>query len=68
MAVNTTTQLRSFIEPIWQEISSLWSGVDFSFSDPLSDAAEQSEQAFFPGAVAGDPDSGINRGHYEHCW
>jgi hypothetical protein len=61
-----TTQLRSFVGPIWQEISSLWSGVDFSFSDPLADSAEQSEQALF--AVGHDPQSGINRGHYEHCW
>jgi hypothetical protein len=61
-----TTQLRSFIGPIWQEISSLWSGVDFSFYDPLPDSAEQSEGAFFP--VVGDPQAGINQGHREHCW
>jgi hypothetical protein len=34
------TQLRSLIGSIWQEISSLWSGVDFSFSDPLPESAE----------------------------
>ena len=66
MAVNTT-QLRSFVRPIWQEISSLWSGVDFSFSDPLPDSSEQSEQAFFPRTAAGGSHSGINRGHFEHC-
>jgi hypothetical protein len=61
-----TTQLRSFFGPIWQEISSLWSGVDFSFSDPLPDSAEQSEQAFFLRTIASDPHSGINQGRYEH--
>jgi hypothetical protein len=61
-----TTQLRSFIGPIWQEISSLWSGVDFSFSDLLPDSAEQSEEAFF--SVVGDPQVGINQAHREHCW
>jgi hypothetical protein len=68
MTVNTT-QFRSFIGPVWQEISSLWSGVDISFSDPTPDSAEQSEQAFFPRIVAGGPHSGNDRGgHYEHCW
>jgi hypothetical protein len=67
MIINTT-QLRSFIEPVWQEISSLWSGVDFSFSDPLAESAEQFEQAFFPGSVAGDPRTGVIERHYQHCW
>jgi hypothetical protein len=40
MTINTT-QLRSFIGPVWQEISSLWSGVDFSFSDDMPDSAAQ---------------------------
>jgi hypothetical protein len=52
----TSTQLRSFIGPIWHEISSLWSGVDFSFSDLSPDSAEQSEEAFFP--RVDDPQSG----------
>ena len=43
MTINTT-QLRSFIGPVWQEISSLWSGVDFSFSDVLPDSATQLER------------------------
>jgi hypothetical protein len=64
----TTTQLRSFIEPVWQEISSLWSGVDFSFSDPLQEANEQFEQALFPGSVTGDPRTGVNQQHFQHCW
>jgi hypothetical protein len=67
MTVNTT-QLRSFIGPIWQEISSLWSGVDMSFPDPLPDPAEQSEQAFFPRTVAVDSHSEIDRGPCQPCW
>ena len=55
MTINNT-QLRSFVGPIWHEISSLWSGVDFSFSDLLPDSAEPSGEAFIP--VDGDPQSG----------
>jgi hypothetical protein len=51
MTVNAT-QLRSLIGPVWQEISSLWSGIDFSFSDPLPEPAEPLEQAPFPGNIA----------------
>jgi hypothetical protein len=39
MTVNDT-QLKSLIGPVWQEISSLWSGVDFSFGDPLPESTE----------------------------
>jgi hypothetical protein len=67
MTINTT-QLRSFIQPVWQEISSLWSGVDFSFSDPLADSAEHSEHVFLKGPIPGEPHFGINRGHQERCW
>jgi hypothetical protein len=47
MTINAA-QLRSFIGPVWQEISSLWSGVDFSFADTLQDSAEQPEQVSAP--------------------
>jgi hypothetical protein len=67
MTVNAT-QLRSLIEPVWQEISSLWSGVDFSFSDPLLEPAETLEQALFPGNVAGDPHTGFDQHHHLRCW
>ncbi len=43
MTINTA-QLRSFMGPVWQEISSLWSGVDFAFSDVLPDSAAQLER------------------------
>jgi len=63
-----TMQLRSFIEPVWQEISSLWSGVDFSFSDPWQESTEQIEQALFPGSIAGDPRTGASQRHSQRCW
>ena len=43
--MTNSTQLRSLIEPVWQEISSLWSGVDFPFSEPMPDPAAQLEPA-----------------------
>jgi hypothetical protein len=67
MAVNAT-QLRSLIGPVWQEISSLWWGVDFSFSDPLPEPPEPLEQALFPGNVAGDPHTGVDQRHRLRCW
>ncbi|HEY2463309.1 MAG TPA: hypothetical protein VGI32_04570 [Steroidobacteraceae bacterium] len=67
MTINTT-QLRAFIGPVWQEISSLWSGVDFSFSDSWPDPAEHPEQALFVGTMTGDPQSGIDGRLYQHCW
>ncbi len=33
------TQRRAFLVPVWQEISSLWSGVDLFFYDALQDGA-----------------------------
>jgi hypothetical protein len=67
MTINTT-QLRSFVGPVWQEISSLWSGVDFSFSDGLPDSSERLEQTLLARATAGDADSGIHSGRSEPCW
>jgi hypothetical protein len=66
MTINTT-QLRSFIGPVWQEISSLWSGVDFSFSDAMPDSAVQLEPVLSSTTIAGDAQSGINRGYREQC-
>jgi hypothetical protein len=60
-------QLRCFVAPVWHEINSLWSGVDFSFSDPLPDSAEQLDQALLAGSVAHEPHSGVNQRHYQHC-
>jgi hypothetical protein len=53
MTINTT-QLRSFIGPVWQEISSLWSGVEFSFSDAVLDSAGQPEPVLSSTTIARD--------------
>jgi hypothetical protein len=66
MTINTT-QLRSFIGPVWQEISSLWSGVDFSFSDAMPDSAAQLEPVLSPTTIAGDARSALDRGYREQC-
>jgi hypothetical protein len=66
MTINTT-QLRSFIGPVWQEISSLWSGVDFSFSDLMPDSAAQLEPVLSSTTTAADAHSGTNRGYREQC-
>lgn len=60
-------QLRSFIEPVWQEISSLWSGVDFPFSEPMPDPAMQLQSVLPARTVAGDAYAGIDRGYHERC-
>ncbi len=62
-----TVQQRSIIASVWQEISSLWSGVDFSFSDSLSDLAEQTPQ---PRIInrSDEPYTEINHGNPEPCW
>jgi hypothetical protein len=64
MTINTT-QLRSFMEPVWQEISSLWSGVDFSFPDPVADSAAQHESLHAPSTTAGDAHSASR---HQRCW
>jgi len=63
----TTTQLGSFIGPVWHEISSLWSGVDFWFPDSLPDL-EQPAQARFTNRVPDKSPSESNHGRPEPCW
>jgi hypothetical protein len=65
MTINTT-QLGSFLSPVWQEISSLWSGVDF-LPDSLPDL-EQPAQARFSSSVADTALSESNHGRPEPCW
>jgi hypothetical protein len=60
-----TTRLGSFIGPVWQEISSLWSGVDFSFSDSLPDLEQP---AHFADAVPEKSPYESNPGRAEPCW
>ena len=65
MTINTT-QLGSFLGPVWQEIRSLWSGVDFGFPDSLPDL-EQPGQAHFTSTVV-DTALPEGRGRPEPCW
>ena len=36
--MNRTTGLKGFLTPIWQEVSSLWTGAEFAFLEHASDA------------------------------
>ena len=62
-----TMQPRSIIGSVWQEISSLWWGVDFSFSDSLSEPTEQPEQPRFR-SLSEEAYSESNHGNTEPCW
>jgi hypothetical protein len=62
-----TTQLGSFIGPVWQEISSLWSGVDFSFTDFLPEL-ERPSQTQLSSTVSDKSLSESNHGRPEPCW
>jgi len=68
MTINTA-QLRSMIGPVWQEISSLWSGVDFSFSDSLPDLdpADLPAGPRFLSESGDGPHSGSSHCHPEPC-
>jgi hypothetical protein len=47
---NKISRVQSMLEPIWQEISSLWSGAEFAFYDQSLDTDEaESQPARFPG-------------------
>jgi hypothetical protein len=47
---NKISRVQSMLEPIWQEISSLWSGAEFAFYDQSLDTDEaESQRAGFPG-------------------
>ena len=45
------SRMQSVLEPIWQEISSLWSGAEFAFYDQSldTDEAESRPPGFLPG-------------------
>jgi hypothetical protein len=57
------------IGPVWEEISSLWSGIDFAFSDPLEESVEPPEQAWRNATTSlnlleGLPDRAVSSNHY----
>jgi hypothetical protein len=62
-----TTQPRSFVGSVWQEISSLWSGVEFPFYDQLQDASQQPERELAPFIAMGDANYRGNAGGLESC-
>lgn len=41
---NKISRVQSMLEPIWQEISSLWSGAEFAFYDQSLDSDEAASQ------------------------
>ncbi|HEX3603659.1 MAG TPA: hypothetical protein VHU43_06175 [Steroidobacteraceae bacterium] len=64
--------MRSIIEPLWQEVSSLWSTVEFAFYDPSKGEAELAQEvlAVNPTAAAAPSDTGpvAHAGWFEQCW
>jgi hypothetical protein len=62
------TGIGGFLAPIWQEVSSLWSGAEFAFLDQASysDAEDTPSAAFYDMTSAGHP-SAVEGGQYSHC-
>ena len=65
--MTNTTQLGSLMGPVWQEISSLWSGVDFAFSDSVPDL-EQPAPARFAATATDGSLTESNPGRPGPCW
>ena len=62
------TGLGGFLAPIWQEVSSLWSGAEFAFLDQASyaDAEDGPSAAFFDMTSTGNQ-SAMEAGQFGHC-
>ncbi|HEY2781526.1 MAG TPA: hypothetical protein VGI90_12150 [Steroidobacteraceae bacterium] len=63
--------LRSIVEPLWEEFSSLWSGIEFSFYDPLNaEAGFEQEVSAVNRVEAALPNAraGTAAGRFERCW
>jgi len=62
------TGFRGFLAPIWQEVSSLWSGAEFAFLEqPVYADGEDSPSAAFHDATSAASDSAMEAGMYGHC-
>jgi hypothetical protein len=62
------TGFSGFLAPIWQEVSSLWSGAEFAFLDHSSYADDkESPSASFYDMTSTDSRSPMQAGHYGHC-
>jgi hypothetical protein len=61
------TGLSGFLKPIWQEVSSLWSGAEFAFLEqsPYADAEEASAAFYDMTSINGH--STTEAGQYGHC-
>jgi hypothetical protein len=64
-------RMRSIVEPLWQEVSSLWSGVEFAFYDPTNAEAELEQGATAVNRAHPAPRNahpGAAAGRFEPCW
>jgi hypothetical protein len=60
--------LMGLLAPIWQEVSSLWSGTEFAFLDQTSYAdGEEAPLAAFLDTTSIDNHSTMDCGQYGHC-
>ena len=62
------TSIGGLLAPIWQEVSSLWSGAEFAFLDEASYAdAEETPSAAFYDATSMSNEPAMEGGQYSHC-
>jgi hypothetical protein len=65
---NKISRVQSMFEPIWQEISSLWSGAEFAFYDQSLDTDEaESQPAGFPGMARMEIPATADMGRIGQC-
>jgi len=65
---NKTSRVQSMLGPIWQEISSLWSGAEFPFYDQTLDGDEaDSQPAGFPGMTRMEGPATADMGQIAQC-
>lgn len=62
------TGFSGFLKPIWQEVSSLWSGAEFAFLEQSAypDAEETSPAAFYD-LTSMNNHSATEAGQFGHC-
>lgn len=62
MTINNP-RMRSILEPVWQEMSSLWSGAEFAFQDQsLYGEEPECLEATFQGLAPSSAHSGMEMG------
>jgi hypothetical protein len=66
---NKATGLMGLLTPIWQEVSSLWSGAEFAFLDQSSYGdGEDAASAAFLDVTSMSNHSEMEAGQLGHCW